>query len=97
MMNLAAAVMMNSALEQAMHDKDTLKRYEKARKKKFVKDLRNIFKRLDEDGSGQVSRDEILNISNDDKEVLHKLPTLSDPLEIFGALDVDGSGNVDIE
>eukprot|EP00929_Paragymnodinium_shiwhaense_P096636 TRINITY_DN58281_c0_g3_i3.p1 TRINITY_DN58281_c0_g3~~TRINITY_DN58281_c0_g3_i3.p1 ORF type:complete len:619 (-),score=155.35 TRINITY_DN58281_c0_g3_i3:197-2053(-) len=97
LMNLVTAVIVNSAMEQAMHDKDVVKTLAEQQKKKLVKDLREVFRRLDEDGSGEVSREEIQTISAADQEVLTQLMGSADPVEIFDALDVDGSGDIGID
>lgn len=97
LMNLVTAVIVNSALEQAVQDKDLLKTMEEQRKKKLIKDLRRIFTRLDEDGSGQLSRHEVEHVDEQDRDVLSQLMTLKDPVEIFDALDVDGSGDIGID
>eukprot|EP00929_Paragymnodinium_shiwhaense_P062902 TRINITY_DN31430_c0_g1_i1.p1 TRINITY_DN31430_c0_g1~~TRINITY_DN31430_c0_g1_i1.p1 ORF type:complete len:868 (+),score=164.28 TRINITY_DN31430_c0_g1_i1:157-2760(+) len=98
LMNLVTAVIVNSAMEQALQDKDVMKSLAEQQKKKLMKDLRGVFYRLDEDGSGEVSREEIGSICDDDKEILNSLMGgHADPLEIFDALDVDGSGDIGIE
>jgi len=97
LMNLITAVIVNGALEQAMQDKDAMKFHEDKQRKKLIKELRKVFLRLDEDSSGQLSKDEIVNINEEDKQIFNKLMTISDPLEVFMALDVDGSGEIDIE
>mmetsp|Transcript_15155 Transcript_15155/g.34518 ORF Transcript_15155/g.34518 Transcript_15155/m.34518 type:complete len:993 (-) Transcript_15155:52-3030(-) len=97
LMNLVTAVIVNSALEQANQDKDLTKSIEQARKKKLVKEMRKIFVRLDEDNSGDISREEIQNINAVDKEILRKLMGMNNPLEIFDALDVDGDEEIGID
>eukprot|EP00929_Paragymnodinium_shiwhaense_P074749 TRINITY_DN38258_c1_g1_i1.p1 TRINITY_DN38258_c1_g1~~TRINITY_DN38258_c1_g1_i1.p1 ORF type:complete len:772 (-),score=183.14 TRINITY_DN38258_c1_g1_i1:307-2622(-) len=97
LMNLVTAVIVNSALEQAMQDKDLLKNAADSKKKKLVKKMREVFFRLDEDNSGEVSRAEIQSISDADREILTELMGSADPVEIFDALDVDGSGDLGIE
>merc|ERR1712151_777848 len=62
-----------------------------------MKSLRTMFERLDEDGSGQVDREEILSASDEDKILLNEFMTLQDPIEIFNQLDIDGGGSLDIE
>mmetsp|Transcript_18206 Transcript_18206/g.42585 ORF Transcript_18206/g.42585 Transcript_18206/m.42585 type:complete len:1017 (+) Transcript_18206:138-3188(+) len=97
LMNLVTAIIVNSALEQAVQDKDLAKSIEDSKRKKLVREMRKIFIRLDEDGSGEISREEIQNISDADKEVLRKLMGMADPLEIFDALDVDGDEELGID
>merc|ERR1719343_560087 len=63
LMNLVTAVIVNSALEQALQDKEAMAIHEEQQKKKLVKELRKIFERADDDGSGQMSREEISGMS----------------------------------
>eukprot|EP00927_Polykrikos_kofoidii_P043873 TRINITY_DN37979_c0_g1_i1.p1 TRINITY_DN37979_c0_g1~~TRINITY_DN37979_c0_g1_i1.p1 ORF type:complete len:778 (-),score=131.77 TRINITY_DN37979_c0_g1_i1:71-2404(-) len=97
LMNLVTAVIVNSALEQAMQDKSLMKSLEDKKRKRLVKELRRIFIRLDEDDSGEVSRREIEHISEEDQNLLTELLAVSNPIEIFDALDVDGSGDLAID
>lgn len=96
-MNLVTAVVVNSALEQTAANKHLLKAEEEKRKKRILKDLRKMFERLDEDGSGELSRDEILSVDEKEMEVLKNLTSMDDPVEIFDVLDVDGSGDIAID
>jgi len=97
LMNLITAVVVNSAMEQAMQDKELMRINEEKHRKKLVKDLRVIFERLDEDGSGEVSEDEIANISDEDRIKLEQVLGIADPIEIFRTLDVDKSGSIGID
>jgi len=96
LMNLVTAVIVNSALEQAMQDKDLMRSIEEQKKKKMMKQLKRIFMRLDVDRSGKISRDELINISKEDHLLLTDLITTSSPVEMFDSLDIDGSGDIDI-
>merc|ERR1719282_1304865 len=96
LMNLFTAVIVNSALEQANQDKELMKAYEDMKRKKLIKEAKHIFKRIDQDGSGTLSREEILNVEGDDKGVLSQLSATNDLGELFDALDVDGSGDLNI-
>merc|ERR550532_2367686 len=97
LMNLVTAVLVNGALEQANQDKEALKHQEERRKKKLMKSLREMFVRLDEDGSGQVDREEILSASEEDKALLNEFLEMTDPIDIFNKLDVDDRGYLDID
>jgi len=97
LMNLITAVVVNSAMEQAMQDKELMRINEEKHRKKLVKDLRVIFERLDEDGSGEVSEDEIANIDDVDRMKLEQVLGIADPIEIFRTLDVDKSGSIGID
>jgi len=97
LMNLVTAVIVQGALDQALQDQELQQAIELGRRKKLAKDMTMIFYRLDKDGSGEVSRDEIAQIEEDDKAMLKNLLDTNDPVEIFDALDVDGSGGLMID
>merc|ERR1712194_951121 len=92
LMNLVTAVIVNGAMEQAEQDKVSLAVKESQYEKRMVRKLRQIFLNLDCDGSGMVSLQEIEQISLEDQQELNLLAQISDPAEIFCALDVDASG-----
>merc|ERR1712183_1217070 len=54
------------------------------------------FHRLDKDNSGQLSKDEVMNIERSDQDELCKALGVQSPLQVFGALDVDNNGQVSI-
>jgi len=62
-----------------------------------MKDLYNMFRRLDEDGSGHVDREEILNASGEDRQLLNEFMENRHPLDVFNQLDIEGRGFLDIE
>jgi len=97
LMNLITAVIVNGALEQALQDKDALRVHEDTKKKRLIKGLRPIFRRLDEDSSGEVSLDELLKIGEVDRQQLQQLMPMGDMKEIFNAIDVDESGSLSID
>mmetsp|Transcript_118524 Transcript_118524/g.340334 ORF Transcript_118524/g.340334 Transcript_118524/m.340334 type:complete len:801 (+) Transcript_118524:42-2444(+) len=97
LMNLVTAVIVNGAIEQADQDRETMASYEEQKRKKMVKDLRKIFLNLDEDGSGMVSREELGHISPEDLLTLQRVTQINNPLDIFNALDVHTTGEMDIE
>eukprot|EP00927_Polykrikos_kofoidii_P021793 TRINITY_DN20534_c0_g1_i3.p1 TRINITY_DN20534_c0_g1~~TRINITY_DN20534_c0_g1_i3.p1 ORF type:complete len:689 (-),score=87.53 TRINITY_DN20534_c0_g1_i3:28-2040(-) len=97
LMNLVTAIIVNCAMEQTMHDTDLQKSVDANKKKKLVKDLREIFMRLDNDGSGHLSRFELTRITQEDREMLSNLMAANDPQEIFDAMDVDGDDQVCID
>lgn len=95
-MNLVTAVVVNSALEQAAQDKTLMKVMEDERRKTFLKELRLVFERLDEDNSGTITPLEIESISDADLQNLQQLTGLYSPMQIFEALDVDRNGCISI-
>jgi len=98
LMNLVTAVIVNSALEQAMADKDLIKAKDEAREKKLlICKVRAAFQSLDEDGSGDITREELLNMGEDMKRHMTELLCTDDPVEVFDSLDVDGSGDISIQ
>lgn len=99
LMNIITAVLVNGALEQASQDKEAIRIQEEKRKKKLMASLREMFHRLDEDGSGEVDKHEITNASPVDRALLFEFSkdVGSDVIEIFDALDIDGGGSLDIE
>lgn len=97
LMNLVAAIIINSALEQAMQDKELLKRDEASRRKKMLRDLNEMFHRVDEDGSGELSKEELTLASAEDKAFIYSCTEVEDPLEFFDMIDVDKTGAVDID
>jgi len=97
LMNLITAVIVNSALEQATHDREAFKLQEEKRRKRLVVDLKQVFQRLDDDGSGKISVEELLAAPDDDKALVRQCMRLDDLLEVFCLLDSDGGGQIDIE
>lgn len=97
LMNLITAVIVNGALERAGEDREVIRAGAQAKKKKLIWNLRKMFKRLDCDNSGQVTLDEIANLTDDDKAMLYNALTITDPSEVFAALDVNGGGSLDID
>jgi len=97
LMNLVTAIVVNSALDQAAADREAAKYHEEARKARLVKQLKNIFLRLDTDNSGQLSREELSKIESEDCGVLYHATSICDPLEIFNALNVDGWESLSID
>lgn len=97
LMNLVTAVVVESALQQAMKDNVMVQQQRKKERKKFVHHLKKIFQRLDEDGSGEVTPDEISNMDQSDKQEMANILGINDPNEIFSMLDVDKSGSLGID
>eukprot|EP00930_Biecheleria_cincta_P009259 TRINITY_DN11096_c0_g2_i1.p1 TRINITY_DN11096_c0_g2~~TRINITY_DN11096_c0_g2_i1.p1 ORF type:complete len:603 (+),score=96.32 TRINITY_DN11096_c0_g2_i1:34-1842(+) len=97
LMNLVAAIIINTALEQAMQDKALQQQDEATRRKKMLKDLNEMFHRVDDDGSGELSKEELTMASSEDKAFIFSCTDVEDPLEFFDMIDVDRTGAVDID
>jgi len=97
LLNLITAIVVNKAMEQAHQDNDAMHAYELGKRKALVKQLREIFIRLDDDVSGQVTRAELANITDQDKQLLFGLLGTDDLYVLFDDCDMDGSGAVSID
>lgn len=97
LMNLVTAVMVNSSLDQASQDKEAKKAWEAARKAKQMESLKKMFLELDEDGSGELSLEELLDAPESATDQLKEIAGSSDLEELFGLLDYDGGGTVGVE
>jgi len=96
LMNLVTAIICNNAFEQASQDREAQQIYEQRRREKLVAELTASFQRLDVDGDGKISRNELMEASGVDLQSLYHSLKLDNPEEIFFALDVDGTGEIGI-
>eukprot|EP00933_Yihiella_yeosuensis_P004341 TRINITY_DN10870_c1_g1_i3.p1 TRINITY_DN10870_c1_g1~~TRINITY_DN10870_c1_g1_i3.p1 ORF type:complete len:586 (-),score=124.87 TRINITY_DN10870_c1_g1_i3:184-1941(-) len=94
LMNLVTAVMVNSSLDQASQDKEAMKAWEAVKKQKQMEQLKLMFLELDEDGSGELSKDEIDSAPAEAREQLIEIAGTEDLMELFDMLDYDGGGTV---
>eukprot|EP00927_Polykrikos_kofoidii_P037141 TRINITY_DN3131_c0_g1_i5.p1 TRINITY_DN3131_c0_g1~~TRINITY_DN3131_c0_g1_i5.p1 ORF type:complete len:845 (+),score=115.89 TRINITY_DN3131_c0_g1_i5:27-2561(+) len=97
LMNLVTAVMVEGALKQATADKDSEQALEEQRKRQMMPKLRDMFIKLDEDGSGEVSMQEIRDAPTWLTDEMKKITTSDDLQEIFELLDYDDSGFIHID
>eukprot|EP00927_Polykrikos_kofoidii_P075065 TRINITY_DN7111_c0_g3_i1.p1 TRINITY_DN7111_c0_g3~~TRINITY_DN7111_c0_g3_i1.p1 ORF type:complete len:610 (-),score=112.19 TRINITY_DN7111_c0_g3_i1:379-2208(-) len=97
LMNLVTAVMVEGALDQANQDKEAQKEMEVQRQKRLMPRLREMFMLIDEDGSGEVSWEEIKQAPVEMQEELKNMTKADDLYEIFQLLDDDDSGSVMID
>lgn len=97
LMNLVTAVMVNSSLDQASQDKEAKKAWEAARKAKQMESLKKMFLELDEDGSGELSLEELLEAPESAQDQLKEIAGSGDLEELFHLLDYDGGGTVGVE
>lgn len=97
LMNLVTAVMVEGALQQANADKESQRAHDEQRKKSLMPKLREMFMQLDEDGSGEVTIEEIVNAPSWLSDELKAITHTEDLTEIFSLLDDDDSGYVRID
>ncbi|CAE6972823.1 pdxT [Symbiodinium natans] len=97
LMNLVTAIMVEGALTIAEEDKEVRKTYEQARKKRQMAQLRLMFEELDEDGSGEVTLDEIMAAPEDVKQSLFEIAGTEDIQTLFEMLDFDGGGSLETD
>lgn len=90
------AVIFSCMLEQNSDEHEAAKAAKERDWEMLVMDLRDMFIRLDADQSGCLSRKEVANISSEDKVRLTEALGVTTPMQVFDALDVDGSGEVSI-
>jgi hypothetical protein len=96
-MNLITAVTVNGAIAMAAKDKATLCYETQESRNRFEKDLTSMFYRLDKDQSQTVSRDELIELSDEDKTMMYGSNVVGNPLDIFDALDADGNGELTVD
>eukprot|EP00931_Biecheleriopsis_adriatica_P086758 TRINITY_DN61355_c0_g1_i1.p1 TRINITY_DN61355_c0_g1~~TRINITY_DN61355_c0_g1_i1.p1 ORF type:complete len:558 (-),score=101.68 TRINITY_DN61355_c0_g1_i1:70-1743(-) len=98
--HVLGAVIYSSALEQNQQEVDESKSVQAESWTKLISGLRDLFFRLDEDMSGQLSKEELLNIDPVDFQelcaALGHSPKM-EPAHVFDALDVDKSGEISID
>jgi voltage-gated sodium channel len=91
LMNLVTAVVVSGAF------KDALAVYEQQQKKRMIHELRQVFERVDGDGSGKWSTREIIKMNSHDLDMLKHLTSMDEPMDIVHMLDVDGDGEIGID
>jgi len=94
--HLLGAVIFSSVLEQHLAEQESAKRATEAEWASLIQNLKKMFLRIDVDGSGTLSREELLNIDPKDNEALTKALGVSTPMQVFNALDVNKTGEVSI-
>merc|ERR1712129_263933 len=98
LMNLVTAVIVEGAIEQGKQDRDSLMRYKAYSFKKMLPRLKDMFRKMDKDGDGTLTLRELERAPKKIKEDLEQYLQQSDSLiELFEMIDVDESGEVDIE
>lgn len=97
LLNLVTAIIVNGAMEGAMADKEAQQLYDDRLKTKMVKQLKVMFSRIDQDGSGELSLEELMTVNEADLAVLCNLTSFTNVEDLFAAVDLDGSGRVTID
>ena len=89
--------MVEGSLAQADEDKEAKKAYASAKRTKQMGKLQDMFLELDEDGSGELSMEEIDNAPPAMRQNLMEIAGTEDIGSLFEMLDYDGSGTVGTE
>merc|ERR1719235_2415810 len=96
LMNLMTAIVVENAFAAAAKDEEAVAQMKKLKQKKTVNDLKMLFKDLDEDGSGALSKEEFTDVL-DDPAFVQKMKALDIELDelptIFEIFD-DGDGQI---
>ena len=97
MMDMIAAVLVDSALDNSQQHKDMAKAMRCETLRDQLPDIEEFFKELDADGSGHVTRAEMMMMPYDITIELMAITGGDDIGEIFEYLDMDDNGFVDID
>lgn len=101
LMNLVTAVIVEGAIEQAANDKEVQEAYENEKKKKLLAEVKGMFLELDEDGSGNLSREEIEDAPFEVQESLVRLLDKEDYSEVVDVLhtlcDLDDPDGISVD
>jgi hypothetical protein len=96
LMNLMTAIVVENAFAAAAKDEEAVAQLKKLKQKKSLNDLKILFKELDEDGSGALSKEEFTDVL-DDPAFVQKMKALDIELDelptIFDIFD-DGDGQI---
>jgi Ca2+-binding EF-hand superfamily protein len=97
LMNLVTAVIVEGSFEQATQDKEVAKAYKNNLVIEMMPKIKLLFEKLDTDGSGDISVDEIESAPPELSEELAKCFKTDDMIELFEILDTDQDGKVSIK
>eukprot|EP00411_Alexandrium_monilatum_P108318 CAMPEP_0175792938 /NCGR_PEP_ID=MMETSP0097-20121207/83214_1 /TAXON_ID=311494 /ORGANISM="Alexandrium monilatum, Strain CCMP3105" /LENGTH=406 /DNA_ID=CAMNT_0017104121 /DNA_START=1 /DNA_END=1221 /DNA_ORIENTATION=+ len=99
-LNIVTGVFVEAAKEAGQADRDMLIRSQLRYQDKYMRDMMRLFGEIDANGSGKISRGEFHNHLRDERALAYfealKLD-ISDANTLFDLLDVDKSGEIDIE
>jgi len=97
LMNLVTTIMIEGSLDQSNDDKETQKALLAQKKKEQMVELKKLFLELDEDGSGELSMDEIDGAPEEMRDQLIEIAGTEDISALFELLDYDGGGTLGVE
>jgi len=99
LMNLVTAVIVEGAIESGKSDREMLIRYRVCEMKRMQPELKVMFAQIDQNEDNSLTKEELRNAPAAIKVKLQSyLDSGDDPLmELFDLLDVDDSGEVDID
>jgi hypothetical protein len=97
LMNLVTAVIVSRAIEEGKDDRLTLRKWEMEQKSKDVLKLQTLFTKLDIDGDGTLTLDELMNADRRVLQLLYTMCNTEDLPALFHTIDLDDSGSVGIE
>lgn len=96
LMNLVMAKIVEGALDAASKDRELENEQRKEQIRSLMPKLRDLFQRMDKDGSRKVELQEVENIDVAElPEDLANLLKIDSMRELFEILDVDGSGEIE--
>eukprot|EP00930_Biecheleria_cincta_P020222 TRINITY_DN15255_c0_g1_i1.p1 TRINITY_DN15255_c0_g1~~TRINITY_DN15255_c0_g1_i1.p1 ORF type:complete len:650 (-),score=126.14 TRINITY_DN15255_c0_g1_i1:130-1926(-) len=99
-LNIVTGVFVDNAVAAAKTQREFLIEKEREVKEKYVKELQDLFADMDKDGSGLLTTLEMQSLVADPKMAAYFSALgfqAHDCLRLFGLLDTDGSGSVDME
>merc|ERR1712154_147948 len=95
------AVIVNNALEVSANDDEHQARVKEQERQDEFKALELIFMEMDEDGNGDITKEEIIQGVEGSRVIREKLTllefTLKDLVELFDLLDDDEEGSLSAE
>jgi len=96
LMNLVTAVIVEGAIQQGKQDREATARYKKYEFLKMLPHLKTLFKQIDINGNGRITRNEVqVAPEHIKRELADYFQSDGSLLELFDLLDVDESGELD--
>merc|ERR1711879_930501 len=101
LLNILTSVFVESALEATQHYKELMIEESENRRKKYCQHLRHIFYAIDKDGSGTITKGEMMDFIASELPQLHEYfnalgVDTSNLTALFKLLDYNDSGDIDI-